>query len=100
MARPIFSDFAYIQCILADWLEKAAKSLELSENEKWPDNALDLAEVMYTAFSNVSQSTQERGVATPVQFATKVIFLFCFLMCKKQVNNLAFGIALGAFGIP
>ena len=48
--------------------------LEFSSKEKdqWPDNALEMAEVMYTAFSSVTQSTQERDVATPVQFATKV----------------------------
>lgn len=44
---------------------------------------------MYTAFSNVSQSTQERGVATPVQFATKVTFLFCFKE-SKAVQQLSF----------
>ena len=57
---------------MADWLENTARRLEFSEKEEWPDNALELAEVMYTAFSNVSQSTQDRGIATPMQFATKV----------------------------
>jgi len=56
-------------------LENTARRLEFFEKENWPDNALDLAEVMYTAFSNVSQSTQDRGVATPMQFATKVSHL-------------------------
>eukprot|EP00111_Clytia_hemisphaerica_P002309 TCONS_00006511-protein len=60
------------QSILADWLESTARRLEFFEKESWPDNALDLAEVMYTAFSNVSQSTQDRGVATPMQFSTKI----------------------------
>lgn len=60
------------QSILADWLENTARGLESTEKENWPDNALDLAEVMYTAFSNVSQSTEERGEATPMQFATKI----------------------------
>ena len=74
--------FHFSQCILADWLESTARRLEFFEKENWPDNALDLAEVMYTAFSNVSQSTQDRGVATPMQFSTKVntdIFYIIFL---------------------
>ena len=62
----------FLQRILACWLEKIARDLEYIEKESWPDNALDLAEVMYKAFSNLSQSTQGRGVATPMQFATKV----------------------------
>ncbi|XP_065660662.1 kinetochore-associated protein 1 isoform X2 [Hydra vulgaris] len=60
------------QCLLASWLERIARDLEYKEKESWPDNALDLAEVMYKAFSNLSQSTQGRGVATPMQFATKI----------------------------
>lgn len=62
------------QCVLADWLEKTARRLEFSSKEKehWPDNALEMAEVMFTAFSSVTKSSHDRDVATPAQFATKI----------------------------
>ena len=40
--------------------------------ENWPQNALELAEVMFKAFSDVAKSNYGRGNATPAQFAMQV----------------------------
>lgn len=58
--------------MLADWLDKMARELEITEKNAWPGNALEIAEVMFLAFSSVSKVTYGKDVATPNQFATKV----------------------------
>ena len=40
--------------------------------DNWPHNALELAEVMFKAFSDVAKSNYGRGNATPAQFAMQV----------------------------
>ena len=46
--------------------------LFLFQQDGWPLNALDLAEVIFKAFSDVAKTTYGRGLATPAQFAMQV----------------------------
>ena len=50
----------------------ASQSLFIFFQENWPYNALELAEVMFKAFSDVAKTTYGRGNATPAQFAMQV----------------------------
>eukprot|EP00112_Aurelia_sp_Birch-Aquarium-sp1_P012599 Seg265.5 transcript_id=Seg265.5/GoldUCD/mRNA.D3Y31 product="Kinetochore-associated protein 1" protein_id=Seg265.5/GoldUCD/D3Y31 len=71
--------------VLARWLDSRARHMEISEKDNWPYNALELAEVMFKAFSDVAKTTYGRGNATPAQFAMQVCKLS--IPCSNQKKD-------------
>nr|XP_006814292.1 PREDICTED: kinetochore-associated protein 1-like [Saccoglossus kowalevskii] len=66
------------QNLLALWLIKKARDMELSEKDDWPNNALEMAQLLFKSGRSIEHSEQGRKITTPSEFST--------LICNHSVT--------------
>ncbi|CAH1790791.1 unnamed protein product [Owenia fusiformis] len=58
--------------IVAKFVEKRARTMELNEKKDWPQNALSMAECFHNTCLGTSEATSIQGLATIGEFVTQI----------------------------
>ncbi|XP_071962384.1 kinetochore-associated protein 1-like [Antedon mediterranea] len=81
------------QKCIANWLEEKAINMEISEKAGWPANALEVAELFFSANQNGCFIDDGRGLYTATQFSTQICNLslggFSKTLKEKEGENVS-----------